>query len=145
MTVIKEDGTILIEKHIKISLASSAVLTTLSIMYIVVFILLCIYIAFNSHKIKMEDFKDSNQVIFLLGVTLVNVAITVPTLAVFLLRRNEPIGWGVFTMNSIVFAFSCQLILFFPKIAYVVLEKRFLRLQKILSRLVLSARQVVFA
>ena len=145
MTVTREDGTILIEKHIKITLTSSAVLMALSIIYIIVFMILCIYIAFNSRKIRMEDFKHSNQVIFLLGVTLVNVAITVPTLVVFLLRKNEPVGWAVFTMNSIIFAFSCQLILFFPKIAYVVLEKRFLRLQKYLSRLVLSARQVVFA
>ena len=143
MTVTRGDDVILV-KHIKVTLASSAVLMSFSIVYIIVFVILCVYIAFNSHKIRLEEFNDSNQVIFLLGVTLVNVAITVPTLVVFLLKKNEPVGWSVFTMNSIVFSFSCQLILFFPKIFYVVLEKRFLKLQKILSRLLLSVRRVIF-
>ena len=143
MTVTRGDIVVIV-KHIRVTMASCAVLISLSIVYIIVFVILCIYITFNSHKVRLEYFNDSNQVIFLLGVTLVNVAITVPTLIVFLLRKNEPVGLSVFTMNSIVFSFSCQLILFFPKISYVVLEKRFLKLQKILSRLLLSVRRVIF-
>ena len=121
---------------------SIAVLTGV---YIIICIVLLLYMSFISRKIRLRNFNDSRQVIFLLGVMFVTVCNAHTVFITLYLRSQEHVARIVSILSILAYSLMCQLILFFPKLAQVVLENRFSRSRHLLTNITAPIKSIVFS
>ena len=143
LTEVDRGRSIVTEKHITVTTHSTYTFVLLGVTYTVTFLVLLLYIGFNSRNIRQKNFNDSRQIIFLLGVIFLTLCFTVSLFLTFLLLKRENLARFVMSTGLIMFALVCQVVLFSPKLVQVVFEKHSLRTKTTVTTLILINRWTV--
>ena len=113
------------EEHIHPQTNGNFVYASLIGVYFALFLLLIVFLAIRTRKIKHENFKDTKKVNFFIAVLTVTLSLTVPIVIILFVQGNEPAANAVMAIGLLAIPTSSQLILFLPKVLPVLCEKYF--------------------
>ena len=113
------------EEHIRPQTEGDFLYVSLIGAYFVVFLLLIVFLAIRTRKIKYKNFKDTKKVNLFIAVLIFTLSLTVPIVIILFVQGNEPAANAVIAVGLLVIPIASQLILFLPKLLPVLLEKCF--------------------
>ena len=113
------------EEHIRPQTKGNFLYVGLVGAYFVVFLLLIVFLAIRTRKIKYKNFKDTKKVNFFIAVLIFTLSLTVPIVIILFVQGYEPAANAVMAIGLLAIPLASQLILFLPKLLPVLLEKCF--------------------
>ena len=137
--------TTIVEIHTRIEPTSNYIFTSLATMYICTFLAMVLFMGLRNRKIKMKNFNISGQINLLLAVLVISIYLAMLIVILFLVREQEPTANAVMTTLFLVFATTCQLILFLPKTLTALLEDKSPRCLATLEAALLFVVRLIFS
>ena len=117
-----------IEIHTRIEPTSNYFFICLATLYTTFCLVLVVYMGIRNRKIKMKNFKISGQVYKLLATMIISLYTAISLVVIFLVKEQESIANAIMVILLPVFAITCQLVLYSPKILTAVLDSKFPKL-----------------
>ena len=116
------------EKHIQVEAGNIYNYVILIGVYFALFLLLIVFLAVRTRKIKYENFKDTKKVNFFIAILITTSSFAYSTSSILFILLNEPAANVVTASSLLVIPIANQLIIFLPKVLPVLLEKNFPRI-----------------
>ena len=134
----------LIEIHTRIEPTSNHCFLIVAVIYTTVLLVLVFYMGIRIRKVKIKNFNSTGQVYLMLAVIEILSCLAISIVIIFQMREQESIASAVMVTLLLIFATTCQLILFFPKILSAMFDKKFPQAQAFLEKILTSIARTVF-
>ena len=119
------ESRIILEEHMHPQLRGSSIFIVLTGGYLCLFLIMILFLAIRTRKIKHENFKDTKKLNLFVAILIVTLALTVPFIVILFTRGYEPAATGVMAATLLAIPGTCQVILFTPKVFPILLKECF--------------------